>query len=225
MGRLVRRVLAGAASEGAVSVDPPLHHMFALVVGAGVLHGLALGSLGFRPTAMLYGAIKLPILLIAGTLLCLPNLWVVHAALGLRAEFGETVRGIVGAQCVLALVAVSLAPVVVFTNLAGATYPFALAANASVFALAAWCAQRALRRRLAPLVQRAPRVRFVLITWFAIHAFVSTKVGWILRPFVGDPALPIEFLRSERWSEDPFANLFWTVVGLAASAARRLFGA
>jgi len=80
----------------------------------------------------------------------------------------------------------------------------------------------ALRRHVAPLVERAPSIRLVLVAWFAIHAFVSTKVGWILRPFVGDPALPVEFLRADRWSEDPFANLFWTVVGLAASLARRL---
>jgi hypothetical protein len=221
MWRQVRLVLAGEhvhATERAAR-----RGLVALVLAAGVVNGLAMGSLGFRPTAMLYGAIKLPILLVAGTVLCLPNLWVVHAVLGLRGEFRATVRGILSAQCVLALVAASLAPVVVFAYAAGATHPFALAANAVVFLLAAWCAQRALRRLVAPLVERAPRIRIVLVAWFTMHAFVSTKVGWILRPFVGDPALPVEFLRGDRWSEDPFANLFWTAAGLAASLARRLF--
>ncbi len=220
MRRHVRGVLSGEAAHGRAA----LLRGMTVVVAAGALHGLALGSLGFRPTAMLMGAVKVPILLVTGTLLCLPNLWVVHALLGLRAQFGETVRGIVSAQCVLAIAAASLAPVLVLASLSGATYPFALFANASVFALAAWCGQRALRRSLRPLVERAPRLRLALIAWFAIQAFVSTKVGWILRPFVGDPALPVEFLRADRWSEDPFANLFWTVVGLAASIVRRVLG-
>lgn len=213
----VRDVLAG---DGEHARRTPLG-LLAIVVAAGALHGAAMGSLGFRVEAIAYGAIKLPILLLGATALCLPNLWVVHALLGLRAEHARVVRAIVRAQCVLAIAALAQSPFVVFAYVAGAAYPFALATNAAVLAIAAWCAQRALRRDLAGVIERAPRVRFALAAWFAIHAFVSTKLGWILRPFVGDPALATEFLRPERWADDPFTNLVWTVVGLVASLVRR----
>ncbi len=220
----VRQVLAGEGDFGPDSARVSWRHILVLVVLAGIVHGAAMGSLGFRPRAIVYGAIKLPILLVGATLLCLPNLWVVCALLGLRAEFGATVRGILCAQAALAITAASLAPIVVFVALAGATYPFALLANAAVLALAAAAGQRALRRHARELVERAPRVRIALVAWFVLHAFTSTKLGWILRPFVGDPALPAEFLRAELWADDPFANLFWTAVALAASIARRLAG-
>ena len=220
----VREVLAGLGEFGPESERVPWRRTLLLVVLAGVVHGAAMGSLGFRPRAMAYGAVKLPILLLGATILCLPNLWVVCALLGLRAEFGPTVRGILCAQGSLAITAASLAPVVVFTSLAGATYPFALFANAAVLALAAAAAQRALRRHASSLVARAPRVRIALVAWFVLHAFTSTKLGWILRPFVGDPALSPEFLRAGRWADDPFTNLFWTAAGLVASIVRRLSG-
>lgn len=220
----VRDVLAGQREFGPDSDRVPWPRILALVVLAGVVHGAAMGSLGMRPRAMAYGAIKLPILMIGATLLCLPNLWVVCAVLGLRAEFAGTVRGILCAQATLAITAASLAPVVLFVGLCGASYPFALLTNAVVFALAALAGQRALRRHAAPLVERAPRVRVVLVAWFLLHAFTSTKLGWILRPFVGDPSLPAEFVRADRWSDDPFANLFWTAVALVASIARHIAG-
>jgi len=218
----VREVLAGEGDFGPGSERVAWRRILALVVLAGIVHGAAMGSLGFRPRAIAYGAIKLPMLLVGATILCLPNLWVVCALLGLRAEFGATVRGILCAQAALAITAASLAPVVVFVVLAGATYPFALLANVGVLALAAVAAQRTLRRHARALVERAPRVRIALAAWFVLHAFTSTKLGWVLRPFVGDPALPAEFLRAERWADDPFANLFWTAVGLVAQVVSRL---
>ncbi len=217
----VRDVLAGRRDFSADSERVPWPRILVLVVLAGIVHGAAMGSLGMRPRLIAYGAIKLPILMIGATFLCLPNLWVVCAVLGLRAKFAGTVRGILCAQATLAITAASLAPVVAFVGLCGASYPFALLANAVVLALAAVAGQRSLRRHATPLVERAPRVRVVLFAWFVLHAFTSTKLAWILRPFVGDPELPAEFVRAERWSDDPFANLFWTAVALAASIARR----
>jgi len=215
-------VLAGRGEFGPDSTRVPWRRILVLVVLAGAVHGAAMGSLGFRPRAIAYGAVKLPVLVIGATLLCLPNLWVVCAVLGVRAEFTSTARAILSAQATLAITAASLSPVVVFVGLCGPSYPFALLTNAVLLALAAFAAQRALRRHASHVIARSPRVRIAIVAWFALHAFTSTKLGWILRPFVGDPALPVEFARAERWADDPFANLFWTAVGLVASIVRRL---
>ena len=39
----------------------------------------------------------------------------------------------------------------------------------------------------------------MLGTWLVIYIFVGIQMAWILRPFVGDPGVPIEFFRRESW--------------------------
>ena len=81
-----------------------------------------------------------------------------------------------------------------------------------------------LARHYQPLIRRRPRHRHALALWFVLYLFVGVKVGWVLRPFVGDPALPTTFLREGRWQENPYANLIWTVVGLGMTIARKIAG-
>jgi len=198
----------------------PWRKLLLVVLVVTAFHGAAIGSLGVRPRAMLYGAIKLPILFSCATLLCLPNLYVVHACCGLRKDFDASVRGILCAQGTAAVTLVALAPVVLFAYACDASYPAALLVNATAFALAAWAAQVALSRHLAPLIARDGRHRRIVVAWFVLHAFVATKVSWILRPFVGDPELPVAFLRAGQWWEDPFTNLFWAAAALLAGLFR-----
>jgi hypothetical protein len=46
---------------------------------------------------------------------------------------------------------------------------------------------------------RSPRHRLLLRAWFFLYAFVGIQMGWVLRPFIGDPHLPVAFFRSEAW--------------------------
>jgi len=216
----VRQILTGDGPFAPGAQRVPWRRLFVLVVVVTAFHGAAIGSLGVRPLAILYGAIKLPILFAGATLLCLPNLYVILACLGLRKDFDASVQGILCAQGTAALALAAMAPVVLFAYACGASYPAALLVNASVFALAAWAAQVALSRHLGLLIERDPRHRRVVLAWFVLHGFVATKLSWILRPFVGDPALPIAFLRARQWAEDPFTNLFWAAAALLAGLFR-----
>jgi hypothetical protein len=89
-------------------------------------------------------------------------------------------------------------------------YPTALLLNGVLFAVAVLGGQSTLRRHYAPLIARDRRHRLALAAWALLYVFVTVKLGWILRPFIGDPRLPLEYLRAEQWMEDPYANLFWT---------------
>jgi hypothetical protein len=68
-----------------------------------------------------------------------------------------------------------------------------------MFAAASIAAQWVLRRRYAPLIARNPRHRVMVRTWLLLYAFVGIQMGWVLRPFLGQPGRPVTFFREDAW--------------------------
>ena len=210
-------------NEGAFAVDAcsvPWSRIARLVITAGLLYGAVMGSLALNGIGTVYSALKLPVLLAFALGICLPNFYVIHAVLGLRNDFSAAVRGILAAQATLSVALCALAPVTGFFYLCGVTYPVALLWNGAAFAIAMACGQLTLARHYRVLIARNQRHRITLAAWFTLYAFVSIKVGWVLRPFIGDPALPIEFLRAGKWTENPYLNLFWTAAAFVGNALK-----
>jgi len=56
-----------------------------------------------------------------------------------------------------------------------------------------------LKRYYRPLIARMRRHRILLRLWGIVYAFVGIQMGWILRPFVGDPSRPVAFFREDTW--------------------------
>ena len=48
--------------------------------------------------------------------------------------------------------------------------------------------------------------------WILVYAFVGIRMGWVLSPFIGNPAEPPEFLRTEASS-----NAYVMILRLAPS--------
>lgn len=203
----------------------PWARIAGLVVTAGLAYGLVMGSLGGDATGAVYSCVKLPMLLTFSLVVCLPNFYVMNAILGLRADFPAAVRGVLSAQGTVAIALAGLAPVTAFFYVSGMRYPSALLWNGVVFGIALVAGQVTLARHYRSLVERDRRHRLTLTAWFALYAFVAVKVGWVLRPFVGDPAQPLEFLRAGKWQENPYVTLFWTVAAFVVGPLRRLWGA
>lgn len=202
----------------------PWVRLCSVVTTSGLVYGFAMGSLEARLIGALYSALKVPLLLTFSILVCLPNFYVMNLILGLREDFGAALRAILTTQGALALTLASLAPVTWLFYACRMTYPVALLWNASVFALASAAGQVMLARHYRPLIAQRPRHRHALFAWFVLYVFVGVKIGWVLRPFVGDPALPTTFLREECWQDNPYANLLWTVVGLGMTIVRKISG-
>jgi hypothetical protein len=68
-----------------------------------------------------------------------------------------------------------------------------------MFAIASVSAQWILRDYYQPLIRRNPLHRWMLRAWLVVYAFVGIQMGWILRPFIGDPASPVQFFRQDSW--------------------------
>lgn len=189
----------------------------AMVVG-GAVYGAVMGCFGGfsgdRPVQVLYSAVKVPLLLVVTMALAVPSFFVLNSLLGLRADFGEAARAVAGAQAAVAVGLAALAPYTAVWYFTSGDYAEALLFNAVMFGLASWAAQWVLRRRYAPLVARDRRHRIALRAWLGVYAFVGIQMGWVLRPFVGDPARPVTFFRQGAWGNAyvEVAEIVWRVV-------------
>lgn len=216
-GQLLRSEGRFAAAHARV----PLARLFLLTTCGGAVYGAVMGNFA-GPLGALYSALKVPLLLVASLVLCLPAFRAVNALLGLGADFPAALRAIASAQGTLAVVLASLAPVTAFFELCGLDHSAAVSWNGAAFLIALAAAQTMLARHYRPLVARDARHRLALIAWFVLQVFVGIKAAWVLRPLVGDPTLPVEFVRAGRWYENPYVHVFWNVADVAWKLGRTL---
>lgn len=191
----------------------------AVVVGGagyGAVMGAFGGVAGERIMQLVYSAVKVPLLLAATTALALPSFFVLNTLAGLRADFPAAVAAVLRAQGVVALALVSLAPLVGVWYVSGAGYPAATAFNGGMFFAASLAGQWRLRRTFRPLVARNPRHRLTLAAWLTVYVFVGIQMGYVLRPFVGDPQRRPTFFRPGAWG-----NAYVVVAETLAQAAGR----
>ena len=178
------------------------------------IYGATMGSFELTSSTRLYivafSAAKVPLLLLATSGLCLPGFFVLNTLMGLREDFAEALRAILAGQAGLSIALASLAPLTRFWYFSGSSYRAALLFNATMFALATVAGQAVMLRYYRVLIARRPQHRIMLAAWLGLYAFVGIQMGWVLRPFIGDPALPAAFFRPE-----PFSNAYVVIVRLA----------
>ena len=203
-----------------------------IVCVVGPIYGIAMGSYAWidghrsfsqQALQMLYSGLKLPLLITTTVALSLPSYFVLNSLFGLREDFGEAVRAVVSAQAGLVIILASLTPLTFFfyvSNTANSRYPTAILFNALMFTVASISAQRLLALWYAPLIKKNPRHRSMMVLWIFVFAFVGIQMGYVLRPFIGQPSNPTTFLR-----ENPFENAYvrvWELV-MDVVGAERMF--
>lgn len=181
-----------------------LRRLILLVVMYGMAYGAVMGTFGgidpSRFLQMAYSAVKVPVLLFTTFALSLPFFFVVNTLMGLRDDFGDSIRALASAQAGLTIVLASVAPITAFWYISVPDYSTAVLYNTFVFALASFAAQIILRRHYAPLIRRNPAHRSLMWAWLVIYAFVGIQMGWVMRPFIGKPGMAIQFFREEAWT-------------------------
>jgi predicted membrane-bound spermidine synthase len=81
--------------------------------------------------------------------------------------------------------------------------------HVGVIAFAGVAANLRLVQLLRRLSGNAAVARRVLAAWLVGNLFLGSQLSWILRPFIGAPGLPVEFLRSTAFK----GNFYETVAG------------
>src|SRR5205085_7462686 len=89
-------------------------------------------------------------------------------------------------------------------------HSFHLVTQIALIALAGLIANLRLVQLLQHLSGSTTVARRVLFAWLAGNLLLGSQLSWLLRPFVGSPGLPLEFLRKEA-----FHGNFFEAVGRA----------
>ena len=203
-------IRADGALRALLRPDAPamaLPKLAILVALSGAVQGAMMGSYalfnGGSAVFMMWAAFKVPLFLGVAAALCLPALRVLYDLVGLGDEFGATMRAFAASQAAFAAILASLAPFVLVFYASGVSYRGALLLNLALFAIAGVAAQGVARGRLQKLLARDGRHLKLWALGFVIWAFVAVQLAWNLRPFLGAPDSPLEFLRP-----DAFSNVY-----------------
>ena len=152
-----------------------------------------------RGLQMVCSAVKVPMLLLVTFVIALPSFFVLNTLLGVRGDFGRSVRALLATQAGLTIILASLAPVTMAWYASSADYDQAVLFNAVMFGMATVGSQRLLKRHYRPLIERNPVHRKLMWAWLVLYAFVGIQMGWTLRPFIGHPDEPTRFFRQAAW--------------------------
>lgn len=190
-----------------------------IVLLAGGVYGATMGSWDLstaeRWRMIPYAGLKVPLLVLATTAVCLPGYFVLSSVLGLRADFRAALAAIAAGQAATALSLASLAPLTRFVYVSGIGHQGALMFSAAMFTLAAGAGYAITIRRYRPLLARSRRHRLMLAAWITMYVFVGIQMGWMLRPFVGTPGMAVTFFRQE-----PFSNAYVAVAKIALGSVK-----
>lgn len=180
-------------------------------------------------------AIKVPALFLCTLVVTFPSLYVFSALLGTRLRFLDVMRVLVAALTVNLCVLAAFGPITGFFTISTTSYAFIKLLNVVFFAVAGALGLSFLVRVLRvlegqaaqmpepehqspepgapplipPLPERTPvksPVNHVLVIWLIVYSLVGAQMGWVLRPFIGDPDQPFQLFRERQ------ANIFIDVV-------------
>ena len=199
----------------------PLRCVAVIAAGCG-MYGYALG-LWRGELQALYTAIKFPLLIF---LTCLGNAalnGLLAQVLGLRISLRQSFLAILMSFVLAALILTAFSPLMLFllwntpplTERHSPGHSVTLLSHVAVIAFAGLVANRRLLRLLDLLSQNRVTARRILFAWLAGNLLLGSQLAWALRPFVGSPGLPVQFLR-----DDPLRGNFFEAV---AHAAKILF--
>lgn len=192
----------------------------ATIIVCGATYGLSLGAWHDARLA-LYGAIKIPLLLLATAALTALLNWIVASLLGLHVELSESIAMSLLPLTVASLILASAAPVIFFFDLSlpppsaseRTLHNLLYLTHTLLVAGAGVTGTTFLKRRLLEVCNGDARLaRRVHATWVVAFAFVGGEVAWILRPFIGSVYLPVVFLRPDALHGNVYEFIFTDIL-------------
>ena len=207
----------GKAADWTLAMTPGRMTGFLVtaVVGS-ALFGAAMGWWR-APEQAIYTAVKFP----AVVLLTMVGNAMLNAMLapllGVNIRGRQTFMAVMMSFVMAAVILGALSPVLAFliwntpplemADQAGSSHAFILLSIVAMVAFAGVAANLRLYQLLVALSGSALAARKVLFAWLAGNLFLGSQISWILRPFIGTPGLPVQFLR-----DDPMHGSFFEAV-------------
>ncbi len=188
-----------------------------IVAGTG-LYGAAMGCWR-APLQGLYVAIKFPMIILLTTLGNGLLNGMLAPLLGLNLGFRQSFQAVLMSFTIAAAILGSFSPLLYFlvwnappmTTQASGVYPFIRLINVAVIAFAGMVGNIRLGQLLGRLSGHPSVGQRVLFAWLTVNLFLGSQLSWILRPFIGSPDLPLEFLRRNAFQGNFFENVLEAV--------------
>ena len=192
----------------------------AIVIGAGT-YGAAMGW--WRcPLQALYTGIKLPLVILLTTLGNGLLNGMLAPLLGLNASFRQSFTVVLMTFAVASIILGALSPVAWFV--VWNTPP--LTVTTTLWSPEYGCLQLTLAMfiafagtmgngRFVPLLRQWTGSQVVagrvLVAWLAVNLFLGSQICWVLRPFIWDPAGPVEFIGRQYFHGSFYETVFEAV--------------
>jgi hypothetical protein len=186
-----------------------------IIVGTG-LFGAAMG-LWRAPLQALYTAIKFPLIIFLTTLGTAMLNGMLAPLLGLNLRFAQSLAAVLMSFTIFALIVGSFSPLMLFLiwNTApyepGASlvpYRFMQLAQVGIIAFAGIAAHIRLLQLLENLSGSKAVSRKILCAWLTVNLFLGSQLCWVLRPLIGSPGLPTQFLRPDAFKGNFYETVF-----------------
>jgi hypothetical protein len=194
-----------------------------VLVGAG-LYGAAMGCWRSALQAVFTG-IKLPLVILLTTLGNGLLNGMLAPLLGLNLTFRQSLMSVLMTFALAAIMLGAFTPLAAFvawntppldgtTRLSSPEYGFLQLTHVVFIASAGILGNRCLLPWLRQQSGRAEVALRVMFAWLAVNLLLGSQIAWVLRPFIWDPARPVEFIGVEYLRGSFYETVF--------EAARRL---
>jgi hypothetical protein len=201
------------------------------IVAACAVYGAILA--GWRsPLLALYVAVKLPLLFLVTTGVVSLFNWMAASAMGCPLGYRQTLFLAAGAMTTAGWILLSLAPVSLFFIHSAMSqqgrpeqlryaHNVMLMTHIAVMGAAGLAGNTTLLRGLRALAPSRERAGGVFVAWLTVSAFVGCQTSWILRPFVGSPFYPVDFLRPDALQRNFYEFVFGEVLPFIITGGTR----
>jgi hypothetical protein len=203
-------------------IEQPWRRLFpiciALIIGGAGIYGAAMGWWRCGMQA-LYTGIKIPLVILLTTLLNSLLNAILAPLLGLNLSYRQSFAIILMTFTIASVLLATFAPIAFFvvwntpplhdcTRLVSPEYGFLQLCHVAFIAFAGVTGNV----RLLPLLEAWAGGRMigrkVLLAWLAGNLFLGSQICWVLRPFIWDPARPVEFVGREAFRGSFYETVF-----------------
>ncbi len=205
--------------------NPARALLYVAVIAVGT--GLYGGAMGYwrDPMQALYVSIKLPAIILLTTLGNGLLNGMLAPLLGLNLNFRQSLQAVLMSHTVTAAILGAFSPVVFFliwnappmTANSPSTYDLIKLTHVVMISFAGIAGNVRLKQLLERVSGSTAISRRVLFGWLAGNFLLGSQLSWILRPFIGAPDLPVQFLRDHPLDGNFYETIFRSVHYLLSS--------
>ncbi len=190
----------------------------AVIFGGAGLYGAAMGC--WRdPLQALFTAVKLPAIILLTVLGNGLLNGMLAPLLGLNIGFRQALQAILMSFTISSAILGGFSPLIFFliwnapplSAHGTGTYGFIMVTHVGMIAFAGIAGNLRLMQLLHRLSRSAAVSRRVLFAWLAVNLFLGSQLSWLLRPFIGSPGLPVQFLRPDMFNGNFYETVFKTI--------------